>query len=263
MNQTEADPLLVRQEATTAVLTLNRPEALNALNAALLERLRDALHAAVADESVRAIVITGAGERAFCAGADIKHMQHLDAEGARRWARLGHDLFQELEDLPKPVLAAVNGLALGGGCELASACDFRFLAESARIGQPEVKLGLMPGWGGTQRLPRLIGMTAAKELVLTGRTMPADEALRVGFANAVVPAHRLLAHVLEFAAQFATLPPLAIGFAKRAMHVGRDLPLREANAVEIDLFGQCFETADKEEGMAAFVEKRAPRFQGR
>lgn len=255
-------PLLVRVEQSTAILTLNRPEARNALNEPLLHAVDEAALDAAADPAVRALVIVGAGDRAFCAGADIRHMQGLDAEGGRRWGRLGHDVFQHLEALPIPTIAAINGVAAGGGCELALACDFRFLVAGAQMGQPEIKLGLIPGWGGTQRLPRLVGMARASELVLTGRTVDAPEAAAMGLVNEVVEGD-VLARALAFAAQFAALPPLSVRYAKRAMQVGRDLPLTEASSVEVDAFSRCFETDDKTEGLAAFLEKRRPQFRGR
>ncbi|MBI3972774.1 MAG: enoyl-CoA hydratase/isomerase family protein [Chloroflexi bacterium] len=262
MKEVTEGSLLIRREGATAVLTLNRPQALNALNEEVLNLLREALGAAAQDSMLRCLVITGAGERAFCAGADIRQMRTMSVDDGRRWAQLGHDVFQQVEGVRLPAIAAINGLALGGGCELALACDFRVIADEAQIGQPEIRLGLIPGWGGTQRLPRLIGVTRAAEMVLTGRSIGAADAVRFGLANGAVPRELLLGHALEFAAQFATLPPLAVSYAKRAMHLGRDLPLREANGVEIDLFSQCFGTADKDEGIAAFLEKRAPRFRG-
>ncbi len=263
MNEVTEGPLLIRRDGSTAVLTLNRPDARNALDADLLHRLAAALAGLGESDAVRAVVITGAGDRAFCAGADIRQMRGMTADDGRRWSQLGHQVFQQLEDLPLPVIAAINGAAVGGGCELALACDFRFMAEGAVIGQPEIKLGMLPGWGGTQRLPRLIGLARAKELVLTGRLMDAQEAERAGLINAVTPSGQTLARALEFAAQFASLPPLAVRFAKRAMNLGRDLSLREASGVEIEAFAQCFATEDRVEGLAAFLEKRPPQFRGR
>ncbi len=256
-------PLRVRQEDTTAVITLNRPEQRNALNEDVLRLLRDLVRRVAADETVRAVVITGSGDRAFCAGADIRQMQSMTVERGREWALLGHDVFQKIEDLPKPVIAAINGVAVGGGCELALACDFRFMVDGAQIGQPEIKLGMIPGWGGTQRLPRIVGTALAKDLVLTGRLMASDEAHRVGLVNGVAPPGGVLEQALVYATQFASLPPLAVGFAKRAIDGGIDLPLRDGNRLEVEQFGRAFATADKAEGLAAFLEKRPARFEGR
>jgi enoyl-CoA hydratase len=256
--------LLSRLDGTTAVLTLNRPEARNAFSAELLHMLREALIEASDDERVRAVVITGAGDRAFCAGADIRAMQAMSVDQAREWSRLGHDVFQTLDDLPLPTIAAVNGVAAGGGCEVALSCDFRLAAEGALIGQPEIKLGLIPGWGGTQRLPRLVGPSRALDLVLTGRLVDAAEALRMGLVDRLAPSgESVLSAALVYAKQFGSLPPLALRYAKRAMRVGRDLDLREANGLEIEAFSQAFDTEDRVEGLAAFVEKRGAEFKGR
>jgi enoyl-CoA hydratase len=263
MEEIADGPLLVRREETTVVLTLNRPEQRNALNEEVLRLLRDALAAAERDPSVRALVVTGSGDRAFCAGADIRQMTGMDVVQGREWSLLGHDVFQRIEDLPKPVVAAINGTAVGGGCELALACDFRFIAEGALLGQPEIKLGMIPGWGGTQRLPRIVGAALAKDLVLTGRMMAADEALRVGLVSGTTPPGAVMEQALVYARQFAQLPPLAVGFAKQAIEQGADLALREANLLEAELFARSFATEDRAEGLAAFLEKRPPRFQGK
>ncbi|HVG98133.1 MAG TPA: enoyl-CoA hydratase-related protein [Chloroflexota bacterium] len=263
MNARESGVLLVRQEGATAVLTLNRPEARNALNEALLRQLRTAAAAAAADDTVRAVVITGAGDRAFCAGADIRGMREMSAPDARRWAELGHDVFRAVESLSKPTVAAINATAVGGGCELALACDFRVMAETAQLGQPEINLGLIPGWGGTQRLPRLVGTALAKEMVLTGRPISAAAADRAGLLNRVVAADRVLPEALELAARFATLPPLAVAYAKQAINMGREMDLSAALALEVNLFAHAFATADRREGLTAFLEKRPARFEGR
>ncbi|HEU5317615.1 MAG TPA: enoyl-CoA hydratase-related protein [Chloroflexota bacterium] len=264
MSQRTDGPLLVRMDDTTAVLTLNRPEQRNAFDGSLLRLLREVIDDLDRDDSVRAVVITGAGERAFCAGADIRHMQSMDVHRAREWGHLGHAAFGALEALRKPVIAAINGAALGGGCELTLACDFRFAAKGAVIGQPEIKLGLIPGWGGTQRLARVVGQALAKDLILTGRLMPADEALRVGLVGGVAPdPAATLELAMVYARQFASLPPLAVGFAKRAIDEGADLPLREGCALEVEYFGRAFATTDHDEGIAAFLDKRPPAFTGR
>jgi len=255
--------LLVRQEEHTAVLTLNRPEASNALDAELLGLLREAAVAASDDESVRAVVITGSGDRAFSAGADIRGMSAMGAHEARRWSELGHETFRAVASVSKPVIAAINGAAVGGGCELALACDLRVVGATARLGQPEIKLGLIPGWGGTQRLPRVVGMGLARDMVFTGRLVDAEEALRCGLANRVVPAGRVLSEALQLARDLAALPPLALAYAKQALNVGLDLDLSEALAVEVDFFARVFATDDRAEGLAAFLEKRPPAFAGR
>ena len=264
MRERNDGSLLVRLEESTALLTLNRPEQRNALDQDLLSLLREVIVEAASDTDVRAIVVTGAGDRAFCAGADIRHMRSLGVDAAREWSLLGHSVFQSLEHVPKPVIAAINGAALGGGCELALACDFRFMAEAAQIGQPEIKLGLIPGWGGTQRLPRIVGEALAKDLVLTGRLMRADEALRAGLANGVADSGgSVLDIALVYARQFASLPPLAVAAAKRAIDRGADLPLDEANVFEAEQFSHLFATADSAEGIDAFLEKREAKFTGR
>jgi enoyl-CoA hydratase len=229
----------------------------------LLRQLRAAAAAAAADETVRAVVITGSGDRAFCAGADIRGMREMSAPDARRWSELGHDVFRAIESLPKPTVAAINATAVGGGCELALACDFRVMAETAQLGQPEINLGLIPGWGGTQRLPRLAGTALAKEMVLTGRPVSAAVAERAGLLNRVVPADRVLPESLELAGRFAGLPPLAVAYAKQAINVGREMDLPGALALEVNLFAHAFATADRQEGLAAFLEKRPARFEGR
>src|SRR5687768_17476843 len=185
MKEHHEGPLLVRQTDSIAVFTLNRPDQRNALNEELLHLLRDAIAEARDDSTVRALVVTGAGDRAFCAGADIRQMQSMTVEQGREWSLLGHHVFDKLQDLPKPVLASINGVAVGGGLELALACDFRFAVEGAQLGQPEIKLGMLPGWGGTQRLPRLIGSGVARNLVLTGRLVSGVAAQRLGLVDAV------------------------------------------------------------------------------
>ena len=263
MNERADGPLLARVDGASAVLTLNRPDQRNALNGALFAALDGALDEAARDAAIRVVVITGAGDRAFCAGADIREMQAMDGVRAREWSLLGHRVFRRLERLPMPVLAAINGIAAGGGCELALACDLRFIADSAQLGQPEVKLGLIPGWGGTQRLPRLIGAARARELIFTGRLAPAEECLRLGLVHAITPQSELIETVLAYARQFAALPPLAIAAAKLAIDRGPDLSLDRAIALEAEQFGRLFDTADAAEGIAAFLARRAATFTGR
>jgi enoyl-CoA hydratase len=217
----------------------------------------------VDDDATRAIVLTGAGGKAFAAGADIKYMSGLGVEEAKDWGALGHEVTNLLETMPKPTIAAVNGFALGGGCELALACDIRYAASSAKLGQPEINLGIIPGWGGTQRLARVAGIGAAKELILTGRTIDAEEALRRGLVEAVFDLSELMERTLEVARQLAAKSPIALAAAKAA--VNRALQGEHENNLdrEADEFGALFGSEDAKEGLAAFVDKREPRFSGR
>ena len=248
----------VDREDAVATVTVDRQEALNALDLATLTQLRDELRVLSTADDVRAVVLTGAGDRAFVAGADIKYMSGLDVGEAKAWGALGHEAGRLLETMPKPTIAAVNGFALGGGCELALACDVRYASTRAKLGQPEVNLGIIPGWGGTQRLARACGVGVAKELIFTGRTVDADEALRIGLVSAVHDP------VLEKARETAQL--LASKSA-RSLSVMKELANRALGgdhasnlAAEADAFGELFATADAKEGLAAFVEKREPRF---
>ncbi len=211
---------------------------------------------------MRVIVLTGAGDRAFAAGADIKYMSGLGVEEAKEWGELGQNVGQLLETIPKPTIAAVNGFALGGGCELALACDIRYAATSAKLGQPEVNLGIIPGWGGTQRLARVCGLGAAKDLILTGRVVAADEALRIGLVNAVFEPGELLAETLETARTIAAKSPLALAAAKVALNHALQGDHVENLLLEADRFGDLFSSEDAKEGMTAFIEKREPRFTG-
>ena len=247
-------------EGGIATITINRPEALNALNADIL----DALHAAATDlrGKAKAIIVTGAG-KAFVAGADISIMAPLTAEEAREFALAGQDAVQALADFPGPVIAAINGYALGGGLELAMACDILVASEKAVVGQPEVKLGVVPGFGGSQRLPRRTGPGIAKWLLMTGESVKADEALRLGIVDKVVPHDALLAEARKIAEACLANGPLAIAAAKRLVDEGLDLDLPAALELEADAFGEGFRTADQKEGMAAFLAKRKPEFKGR
>jgi len=245
-----------------ATLTLNRPKALNALNQSTLKELLCLFSGIRDDAAVKVVILTGAGEKAFVAGADISEMQPLDAVSGRRFALLGHQLAAAIEELPKPVIAAVNGFALGGGCELALCCDIRLASENARFGQPEVNLGVIPGFGGTQRLPRLIGKGRACELLMTGDMIDAAEAYRIGLVNKVLPAAELIPAAHKLAAKIAAKGQIAIGFAKSALRDGLETDLDRACAREADLFGLCFATADQKEGMQAFLEKRPAEFKG-
>lgn len=251
----------LERDGAIARLTLDRPDKLNALSAEVLGELGDALDALSEMQGVRALIVTGEG-KAFVAGADIAAMEEMEEPAALAFAEAGQALFARLEAAPFAVIAAVNGFALGGGCELALACDFIYASERARFGQPEVKLGVIPGFGGTQRLARRVGVAMARELVFTGRMIGAPEALRVGLVNAVVAPDELLARVEQVAQEIAAAGPLAVAAAKRVIAEGEGEPLSAANAREARAFGGCFTTADQREGMAAFLGKREPAFQG-
>ena len=244
------------------LLTLDRPKALNALDRATLEELLECCERLGADTSVRAVVLTGEG-RAFAAGADIAEMRGLDAQQAEAFSRLGHAAMDALESLAAPTVAAVNGYALGGGCELACACDWIYASEKARFGQPEVNLGLIPGFGGTGRLVRRIGSAWAKELVLGGEPIDAETALRIGLVNRIFAPDALLGSALDAAKKIAGKGPLAIATAKRVMVQGQDADVRTAHALEQAAFGVIFAGAERAEGMDAFLEKREPSFENR
>jgi len=255
--------LLIEIADGTAIVTINRPAALNALTVEVLEELAAAFAELAQDASVACVILTGSGAKAFVAGADIAAMQSLDAVSAGSFARLGHEVLNAIENFPKPVVAAVNGFALGGGCELAMACDIRIAAENARFGQPEVNLGVIPGFGGTLRLTRLVGKGRAKELIFTGDMINAQEAYRIGLANKVVAAEELLATAREMATKIASKAPIAVRFAKEAIDNGLEMDLDRAGRFESNLFGICFATVDQKEGMQAFLEKRPAKFIGR
>ena len=255
--------LSVDRDGAVAVVTINRPDAMNALDVPTLSSLRDELIALRADDEVRAIVLTGTGNRAFVAGADIKYMSGLDASAAREWGDLGHTVGQLLETAPTPTLAAVNGFALGGGCELALACDIRYASSTAKLGQPEINLGIIPGWGGTQRLARVCGLGVAKELILTGRVVDAEEALRIGLVNAVFPPDELLERTLDTARIIASKSPIAVAAAKRAVNHALQGDHVANLSREAEGFADLFAGEDAQEGLSAFVEKREPAFKGR
>jgi len=245
------------------VLTITRPEKLNALDRATLAALGDRLAALATDTALRVLVITGAGPKAFVAGADISEFEGLSPDEATRLARQGQAVLDRLESLPVPTIAAINGYALGGGCELALACTFRLVADTARIGLPETSLGLIPGFGGTQRLARAVGRQQALELILTGRQVGAEEAVRLGLALRAVPAVHLMEEALALAAQLASRAPLALRYAREAVADGLDRPLADGLALEARLFGLAAATADMREGVRAFLEKRQATFTGR
>jgi enoyl-CoA hydratase len=251
----------VARDGAVAVVTIDRPDALNALNVETLTELRDRLGELAVDDDVRAVVLTGAGEKAFIAGADIKYMSGLDAEQAAGWGRLGHEAGRLLETMSKPTIAAVNGFALGGGCELALACDIRYASPRAKLGQPEINLGIVPGWGGTQRLVRVCGIGVAKELIFTGRTIDAEEALRIGLVNAL--ADPVLDKALETAHELAAKSRLALSLAKELCNLSLGADHVTGLDSEAAGFGDLFASEDAHEGLTAFVEKRAPTFVGR
>ena len=257
------ETLLVEQHGTVLAVTLNRPRALNALNGQLLAELSAVVAAAASDAGVRSLVLTGAGDRAFAAGADITELASLDAESGRRFAASGQAVFSALEKLGKPSIAAINGFALGGGCELAMACTLRLAADTAKFGQPEVDLGIIPGFGGSQRLARLVGRGRALALLLGGHNIGAEEAERIGLVNRVVAAADLKAEAMELAQQLAEKAPLAVRYLLNAVYAGADLPLDQALQLEATLFGLSASTADMKEGTRAFLEKRMPKFTGR
>lgn len=249
----------IERRDAVAIITLNRPEALNAMSPEQLDALEERLREADGDPAVGAIVLTGAGPKAFCAGADIGHMREATPEDAGAFARRGHAVADLIEHMDTPVVAAVNGYALGGGCEMALACDVRVCSDNARFSQPEITLGILPGWGGTQRLARATSLGFAKEMILTGRAAKADEALAKGLVNHVYPADELMDKAVELAASIARQPAWAAAAAKRMCNLALG-DKGEALAREVDTFALAFTTADQREGMAAFLDKRTPNF---
>ena len=245
-----------------AIVTIDRPEALNALNNALLQELKDMFTELRDDDEVRAIILTGAG-KAFVAGADIAAMNAMTPIEGREMMILGHSLMDLIEDMEKPVIAAVNGFALGGGCELSMACDIRIASEKAKFGQPETGLGIIPGFGGTQRLPRLVGKSMAKYLLFTSDVIDAERAEQIGLVEKVVPVGALMEEAEKVARRIMANGPIAVGLVKKAVNKGYDLPLREATSLEIELETVAFSTEDKTEGMTAFQEKRDKHFQNK
>ena len=255
--------ILLEKKGLIAVATINRPKALNALNSEVLSDLGELVEAVKADADIRALVITGAGEKAFVAGADIGEMSTLTREGGVAFGKHGNDVFRAIETLPIPTVAAVNGFALGGGCELAMSCDIILASEKAKFGQPEVGLGITPGFSGTQRLPRRVGVAKAKELIFSGRMVKADEAERIGLVNAVYAPEALLDGAMEMARSFAKNAPIAVKYAKACIDRGMQTDIDSGIACENELFAMCFATADQKEGMGAFLEKRTAEFQNR
>lgn len=260
---TTSTTVLVDRDEAIVTLTLNRPDKLNALSVELVTELGRVIGELGADASMRCAIVTGAGDKAFAAGADIAAMASMTPQQAKHFADLGHRVGAAVEALHFPVIAAVNGFALGGGCEIALACDFIYASDKARLGQPEVNLGVIPGFGGTQRLARRVGDAKARELCMTGDMVTAEEALRIGLVNAVVPHAELLPRVREVAKKIASKGPLAIAAAKRVIARGADVPLFVANELEATAFASLFGSEDQREGMKAFVGKRSARFSGR
>ena len=254
--------LLYENQDGIGLITMNRPKALNALNRETLEELNQLVDALAKDSSVQVIILTGSGEKAFVAGADITQMQSMSAIEGRNFGKLGQAVFNKIENLPQPVIAAVNGFALGGGCELAMACDIRIASEKAKFGQPEVTLGITPGFAGTQRLPRLVGKGRAKQLLYTADTIDAQEAFRIGLVNEIAPAESLMAAARAMALKIQSRAPVAVQLCKAAVNEGLDTDLETGTAYEAEVFGLCFATDDQKEGMAAFAEKRKAQFIG-
>ena len=259
----EYQNLLVEMENQTAIVTVNRPKVLNALNKETIKELKQVFEELETDDAVLSVILTGAGEKSFVAGADITEIRTSSAMEARDWARSAQGVFNAVENFPKTVIAAVNGFALGGGCELAMSCDIRIASEKARFGQPEVLLGVTPGYAGTQRLPRLIGKGRAKELIFTGDQIDAAEAYRIGLVNKVVAPENLLSAAKEMAAKINSRGQIAVKLSKTAINEGMDTDFESGQAYEAEVFGLCFATDDQKEGMNAFVEKRKANFTGK
>jgi len=255
--------LLFEVKDSVALVQFNRPKALNAMNSETMGELIDAVKRCGEDESIKVVVLTGAGDRAFVAGADIVEMQNLTPAEALKFMERGHETYRAIEILPKPVIAEIKGFALGGGTEISISCDMRFAADNARFGQPEILLGLIPGWGGTQRLTRLIGIGRAKELIMGGAQISAPRAYALGLVNRIYPADQLMEETMKFAKKLAGMPGFAIKMAKHAINFGYELPLDPANRLEMECCAQCFSTQDQKEGMKAFVEKRKANFIGK
>lgn len=259
----EFQNLLFENQDGIGLVTLNRPKALNALNQATLEELGILADQIAKDSSVQVVILTGSGDKAFVAGADITQMQPMTAIEGRNFGKLGQAVFNKIENLPQPVIGAINGFALGGGCELAMSCDIRIASEKAKFGQPEVTLGITAGFAGTQRLPRLVGKGRAKELLFTGDMIDAQEAYRIGLVNKVVTAEELMPAAKALAQKIMSRGPVAVQLTKAAVNEGLDTDLDTGTAYEAEVFGLCFATADQKEGMGAFVEKRKANFTGK
>lgn len=252
----ELKNVILEKEGHLAIVTMNRPKALNALNSETLKDLDAVITDLENDNDIYAVILTGAGEKSFVAGADIAEMKDLDEKQGQEFGKLGNDVFLRLENLNKPVIAAINGFALGGGCEISMACDIRIASETALFGQPEVGLGITPGFGGTQRLARIVGLGIAKELIYTAKNIKADEAYRIGLVNKVVPLENLMDEAKKMASKIIANAPVAVRLCKDAINRGMQVSIDKAVAIEAEDFGKCFATEDQKEGMSAFLEKR-------
>ncbi|HVO63610.1 MAG TPA: enoyl-CoA hydratase-related protein [Terriglobales bacterium] len=255
--------ILFEKKGAIGYVTVNRPKVLNALNMATMEELRSAFHDLKKDASVRVVIVTGGGEKAFIAGADISELAKNDAVAAKEYTHRGQSVLNLIENLGKPVIACINGFALGGGCEIALACTMRLASENAKLGQPEVKLGIIPGYGGTQRLPRLVGKGIAQQILLTGEMISAQEAHRIGLVNEVTAPAELIPRAEAIAQKIIANAPLAVQFAMEAVNKGMEMTLAEGLYLEATLFAVCCATEDKKEGTTAFLEKRQAQFKGK
>jgi enoyl-CoA hydratase len=255
--------ILFAVEEGVAMITINRPKALNAMNSETIYELADAVNTCRTDEAIKVVIITGAGEKAFVAGADIAQMQNFRPQDTILFMEAGHETLRQMETMPKPVIAAVNGFALGGGTEISLACDIRFASEKAVFGQPEILIGIIPGWGGTQRLSRSIGIGRAKELILSGEQITARRAYEIGLVNRIFSPEALIPETQKFARKLAGMPGFALKMAKHSINFGYDLALDNACRLEVECCAQCFSTDDQKEGMGAFLEKRKPVFTGK
>ena len=259
----ELKNVTLEKDGNLAVITINRPKALNALNSDTLKDLDKAIINIENDSNVYCVILTGAGEKSFVAGADIAEMKDLDSKGGEEFGLLGNRVFRRLENLDKPVIAAISGFALGGGCELAMACDIRIASEKAKFAQPEAGLGITPGFGGTQRLPRIVGLGKAKELIYTCAMINAEEALRIGLVNKVVPLENLMEEAKKMSATICANAPIAVKLCKDAINRGMQVDIDKAIEIEAEDFGKCFDSEDQVEGMTAFLERRAKNFQNK
>lgn len=252
----ELKNVILEKEDHLAIVTINRPKALNALNSETLNDINAVLDDLEKDNNIYAVILTGAGEKSFVAGADIAEMKDLNEEEGRKFGELGNKVFRRLETLDKPVIAAINGFALGGGCEISMACDIRIASETALFGQPEVGLGITPGFGGTQRLARIVGIGRAKEIIYSAQNINADEAYRIGLVNKVVPLEELMTTAKKLAGKIMRNAPIAVKLCKDAINRGMQVDIDTAVAIEAEDFGKCFATEDQTEGMTAFLERR-------